>query len=209
MDGMSSTGPVPHGYCECGCGEKTPIATGNVKARGYVKGQPKRFIPGHQYRCRETRPVAERFWEKVDRRRISECWPWTAKASHKYGYGMIATDAQRGPIYAHRLSYELHYGPIPDGLHVLHSCDNPPCVNPTHLFLGTHVDNMEDCARKGRALSPSGEAHRSAKLTEDRVLAIRAASTGRRGEQVELAHRYGVTRMTICQILKRQTWKHI
>lgn len=91
--------------------------------------------------------LAARFWDKVAIDR--GCWLWTAGTRH--GYGAISEGGRGSPmIMAHRFSWEFHFGPIPDGLGVLHKCDNPPCVNPAHLFLGTQGDNMRDKAVKGR-----------------------------------------------------------
>jgi len=92
------------------------------------------------------RPLEERFWEKVDVRGPDECWPWTRKHNPK-GYGQFRKDKM---VQAHRMAWELTNGPIPDGLDVLHTCDNPPCCNPHHLFLGTNDDNMRDMNSKGR-----------------------------------------------------------
>ncbi len=106
------------------------------------------------------RPVAERFWPKV--RRGEGCWEWTGARSAK-GYGRL-TAGRRGDGYlrTHRLSFELAYGPVPDGLFVLHRCDNPPCVRPDHLFLGTKSDNMRDAVSKGRLNTRSARAARAA-----------------------------------------------
>jgi hypothetical protein len=88
----------------------------------------------------------DRFWEKVDK--SGDCWLWTGHRGCK-GYGAAWAEGRHQA--AHRVSWELAFGAIPDGLHVLHHCDNPPCVNPDHLWLGTNSDNQRDCVAKGRA----------------------------------------------------------
>lgn len=96
-------------------------------------------------------PIAERFWAKVQKIDDADsCWIWSAKTNHG-GYGLI-TEAGAGSrtLSAHRVSYEINIGPIAEGLLVCHRCDNPPCVRPSHLFLGTNQDNIDDCIRKGR-----------------------------------------------------------
>lgn len=98
------------------------------------------------------KPIAERFWPKVDVRGHEECWEWTASRKER-GYGVFSRPGHNnGALKAHRVSWELANGPIPDGLCVLHRCDNPPCVNPAHLFLGTIADNNRDMSLKGRVV---------------------------------------------------------
>lgn len=106
--------------------------------------------------------LAQRFWAKVDRSGGSDaCWPWTAR-KHRFGYGLIRADSGGLTLRAHRVSWELTNGPIPEGTGyhgtcVLHRCDNPRCVNPAHLFLGTAADNSHDMSQKGRAWRPTGQ----------------------------------------------------
>jgi hypothetical protein len=112
--------------------------------------------------------IEERFWEKVDR--TGECWRWTGgrvgSADVESGrYGRFAISTTRGHVVlvlAHRFSWELHFGPVPAGLHVLHACDNPACVNPDHLMVGTHRANRWDASRKGRLVWKPDRKPRSA-----------------------------------------------
>jgi len=135
----------------------------------------------------------------------SGCWLWMGMLKDT-GYGHFCF--KQKTVRAHRASWEIYNGAIPDGLHVLHRCDNRSCVNPEHLFLGTHQDNMRDCHEKGRAIGPQGEAAHLAKLTTDDVLAIRAMPYDRRTLST-LSRQYGVSTQTIHKIIKRKTWKHV
>lgn len=155
------------------------------------------------------RSLADRFWSKVDRSGGQDaCWEW--KASRRgLGYGQFAYPG-RSPQKAHRVAYELESGPIPDGLGVLHKCDNPPCCNPRHLFLGTNADNMADMVLKGRQRSPGyrGEGHHQARLCEADVLAIRErAAQGETGKTI--GPDYGICPEHANRIIRRESWKHL
>ncbi len=141
------------------------------------------------------------FWEKVCRG--EDCWGWLGALNHG-GYGVFGGGNKPSgmpQIRAHRLMYMLKVGPIPAQHVVMHSCDNPNCVNPDHLSVGTQADNMRDMSSKRRR---SGELNPRAKLTLDDVAAIRLAR-GKRTQRA-LAKEYGVCSATICNIQTRQTW---
>jgi hypothetical protein len=159
--------------------------------------------------------LIQRFWAKV--RKGDGCWEWTASKDKK-GYGQIGQmhGGKSIPLFAHRVSWEMHNGSA-EGLLVCHHCDNPACVNPDHLFLGTQRDNMRDASRKGRLGGENswprryperikrGEDHGQAKLCEADVRAIRAS--GETG--IALAERYGVSDSVIFRAKNRKTWKHV
>ncbi len=149
-----------------------------------------------------------RFWSKVNVGSSTDCWEWTG-AKTGFGYGHMTISGQK-QIYAHRLSYAIHNGSISAGLHVCHSCDNPKCVNPAHLWLGTHAENMKDRNRKGRTNPPRGDKSASAKLTEADVIDIRERAKIRKlGDINSMAKEFGVTRGTIYTVIARLTWTHI
>lgn len=127
-----------------------------------------------------------RFWSKVEVRGVRQCWPWQGRKV--LGYGKIGTER------AHRVSYRLARGEIPDGMIVRHRCHNKLCCNPRHLALGTPADNSADDVRDGRTLR--GELHPRCKLTADQIEAIR--TSGKKGAQ--LAREYGVAESTISRI---------
>lgn len=139
------------------------------------------------------------FWGKVEK--TDTCWLWSG-TRNKYGYGVFLLPGEK-PVRAHRHSYALTRGPIPDGLVVMHACDNPACVNPDHLSLGTKLDNNRDAARKDR--NARGERNGHAKLTAADVQHIRTSGASR----ADLAFRFGVDPSTISQIIARKKWRHI
>jgi HNH endonuclease len=151
--------------------------------------------PGGADMAKATRE--ERFWAKVNKGDGTGCWLWTG-ANNGRGYGQFG----RPPTYAHRISYEFYYGPIPQGLCVLHRCDNPPCVRPDHLWLGTKAQNSDDMARKGRAPRSGGP---GAKLSMEKAAEIRVAFS--RGESNKaLAAQYGCSPSTISDVLYGRRW---
>lgn len=134
--------------------------------------------------------------------RKGPCWNWTA-GKDKDGYGIVVFSG-RSRVKAHRASYELFVGAIPEGLMVRHSCNNPACVNPEHLSTGTAKDNTQDCVRSGRNVR--GErVYWKAKLTERDVLDIRKSDA----KSAALAESYNVSPVTVQMIRRRATWKHI
>lgn len=147
------------------------------------------------------------FWGCVDRSSGDNgCWPWL-RGRHTFGYGEFTLN-EKSSAPAHRIAWELINGPIPDGLFVLHSCDNPPCVNPKHLFLGTQMDNMQDMIQKGRAKKRHGRLHPCTKLTEHDIPKI--FSLRRKGFfYADIADIYDMSVYAISAILHRRTWKHV
>ena len=123
------------------------------------------------------------------------------------GYAQIRVgpSGQKSNTYVHRLVWEECFGPIPEGMFVCHKCDNPPCVNPEHLFLGTAKDNVVDMDKKGRRANRKGELHPLAKLTEDQVKEIRDSTES----GAALARRFGVHKATIYDIRHKRKWRHL
>jgi hypothetical protein len=149
--------------------------------------------------------LSERFWKRVDRSAGPHgCWPWISYVD-KDGYGQSKFIQNGRLLRAHRLAYELTCGLFFDALQVLHTCDNPPCCNPAHLFLGTHVDNIRDAQMKGR--KPFGLRHGRTKLTASQVQEIRLLKGQQFGRAV--ARRYGVTYGTIYSIWRGKNWRHL
>lgn len=144
------------------------------------------------------------FWSKVDRRGPDECWLWTA-GKDSFGYGLLYVGGrkQRAP----RLSYEINVGPAPSDMWVLHHCDNPSCVNPAHLWLGTCADNVYDRQAKGRGNFRPGPANPSAKLKPGQVVEIRRLYASGGYSHRQLAKLFGIGKTQVYSILNRLKWR--
>lgn len=155
-----------------------------------------------------------RFWSKVCILEPDECWLWTA-ATHHNGYGAF-NNGIRVAALAHRVSYEIENGPIPEDMMVLHTCDNRACVNPRHLFIGTQLNNMRDAAAKhripgnsrGATIPARGERNGTAVLTETKVISIRRDRQDGLTYR-EISDKYGVAVMTAHKVVTRKTWAHV
>lgn len=183
------------------CSTKPLLTTTNL--RGVLMAGPKRT------------PLIDRFQSRYVCRLDTGCWEWTG-SRHPSGYGKIGAGGRaRKNLLAHRASWELHNGPIPEGMFVCHRCDNRKCVNPDHLFLGTHQDNMDDKVAKGR--HPRGSSSSSAKLQEPQVMAIKEMllrhpprrGNGSNGIQRFLAEWFGVGKQAIGDIHRNRNWAHL
>ena len=188
--------------CQCGCGNT-------------VSKMTNRFCYGHKGPNPRGTPE-QRFWKYVYK--TESCWLWIgATQSPPYNYGVLNINGQ---IYrAHRLSWQFFYGPIPGNMEICHNCpsgDNPNCVNPDHLFLGTHQDNMLDCVAKGNnpaVTDPNmptrarGSRIGTAKITEEDVIVMRASRPQITLKQ--LAEQFHLHVGTVWAICARRTWKHV
>jgi hypothetical protein len=158
----------------------------------------------------------ERFWEKVKVGSSARCWEWQA-ARDGCGYGKLGDDR------AHRVSWRIHHGEIPDGMFVLHRCDNPCCVNPSHLYVGTKKDNAQDRERRGRSNHATGQRHGRythphqtrgarngrAKLTEQQVRELLDAYFKQGIRKAELARQYNLSKTSVGRIVSGKLWPHV
>ncbi len=206
------------------CGKQF-VATGRQVSRGQGRCCSRACADAEK-----TRPVGDRLWEKVDRNgpvpvhrpELGRCWIWTASKT-KLGYGKIGVPGRTsGWDFAHRMSWEVTNGPVPHGLFVCHHCDNPSCVRPDHLFLGTKAQNSADMAAKGRSsignrnptrLYPGrvirGSRQHMARLDETKVAEIRARFKAGGITEVALAREYGVSFQTVSLVVLGKTWRHV
>lgn len=192
LDQWSNSSATTQRECEH-CGQTFTAQTKFVK-RGGAK-----YCSQSCAKVARVVPVEVRFWNKV--KKTNKCWVWTG-SSLRRGYGTIGVKREAKWVnrQAHVFSYELHFGPIPDGLCVLHHCDNPPCVRPIHLFLGTRATNNLDMAMKERATSP---------LTTAQVRQIRIRYERGGITMKQLGVEFGVHRMTVNNIIRRKRWAHV
>jgi HNH endonuclease len=152
--------------------------------------------------------LVKRFWEYIKKGEVDECWEWQGAKDTSTGYGVIGSGRQgiKGRTQRiHRVSWKIHFGD-PGDQYVLHKCDNRPCGNPHHLFLGTHQDNMKDRDQKGRGLM--GEQANQAKLTEREVKEIKIRLANRESHR-NIAKLYKVSPSIICRINTGKAWKHV
>lgn len=154
---------------------------------------------------RLTKSDIKLFWEKVDKQ--DNCWVWTANRDDS-GYGLKRSTGYQRYLKAHRISYALEYGYVPGDKIVCHHCDNPPCVNPNHLFLGTHSDNIQDAIRKGRLNDRRGENNSKDILTKEQVKEI-VRRIKNKETVSEIAEDYPVTKSAIVDIKRGKNWSHI
>lgn len=151
MQPHDTTNQIPYGYCHCGCGQKTNVAPHNIKSRGIKGGEHYKYITGHNNQS-PYNSISEQFWHHCIKGNSHDCWRWGSKATRN-GYPVFTY--KRKVYYAHRISWEIHNRfNIPKGMYICHTCDNPICTNPKHLFLGTPQDNVDDMIKKGRKNKP-------------------------------------------------------
>lgn len=184
---------------------------------------------------RPRQPLADKFWRRVTPLGDLPCWEWEGPRSGPNGYGLVKEGGKN--LYAHRASWILCRGPTPDGMHVLHHCDNKPCVNPNRLYIGTLMDNSRDAKERGRTptgerngmntcpwirpygdknwarrhpeLIPRGEASRNAKLRNDDIRAIRYMHETGAMSMRRMASAFGVSESQVKRIAYRKSWSHL
>lgn len=173
------------GLCQCGCGQPAPISKVNDRFHGWTRGEPKRYISGHNARKAERYIVEDRGY-------LSACWIWQLHVTKK-GYAHTCPPGASRPVRAHRLYYEEEYGPIPEGYELDHLCEVKCCVRPSHLEVVTTAEN----SRRSPAT----------KLNWPIVDAIRRLRTEEGLTYRSLSLRFGVARATVADIIKERTWR--
>lgn len=188
----------------CTCGRHT----------SYTRTAEHRAAVGARCKGIPRRSVSDRFWEKVKKDAPDACWIWDG-ALYKQGYGKlyVGRNERGSSIFhrAHRISWELAHGQsVPHGLSVLHSCDNPPCVNPAHLRVGTDAENAADRVDRKRNREQRGEANSNAKITENqaRQIIVELQRLPRRS-QASIAAQFGIKQPQVSRIMRRESWGYL
>lgn len=157
-------------------------------------------------------PLAERLESRLNKSAPNGCWEYMGTRMPR-GYGQIGKGGKgTGNFYAHRAAWMCWRGPIPEGMDVCHKCDNPPCCNPDHLFIGTRSDNMRDCVKKGRFVVGDrlrGTANPNTKLSEDQVREIRFIYAIGGASQSQLARQFGTGQNHVSRIIRREAWENL
>lgn len=182
------------------CFGKTEVYCGYCGGLVTARGAKAFCSPACYHEKRRSQPVEQRFWSKVDRSSVDGCWLWLGSC-FTVGYGQFTRRSEDGTsqhIGAHVMAWELTHGPVPDGLEIMHSCDVRRCVRPDHLSVGTHAENVQDAARKGRlhVSRPNRQ-----KLTADQIQEIRSLVTS--GEKrFRVAMRFGISKTQVTLIMQ-------
>lgn len=192
----SNTGPFLNRIC-LRCGSKFHAKLSRIKIG---KGK---YCSKHCYDKSLIMDINQTFWIRVQK--TSSCWIWTGVKDID-GYGLAKFYFSREKR-AHRLSYEIHFGTIPRGMHVLHKCDNPSCVSPEHIFLGTNIDNIRDMVKKGRNAKGFTNGRGMAKLTNEDIISIRDLLKEK--TQKEVAAIFGMSYSCINGIKTGRSWRHL
>lgn len=197
------------GLCWCGCGAPTKIA-GKTRAKaGDVIGEPQRFLLGHRPYVKghgggQPQLVIPRFFAQISFLGPDDCWEWTGCSNGRIGHGQFYMHGKH--VLAHRFAYYLSHGDFDPRAFICHRCDNPPCVNPRHLFAGDAKANMADCSAKGR--TNRGEQRWDAKLTDAQVVKILTAEKSV-GYLTRMAREFGVSVGAVSRVARGDGWKHV
>lgn len=178
---------IPEGFCQCGCGEKTAIATSNWPTAGHIKGKPKRYLKGHN-----AKRDAKTYWVEEDRGYATPCWIWQGTISSA-GYPQRWDSVLKKPVNLHRRAAEDRFGPLPFHVKVDHLCRQPSCINPDHLEPVTNAINVQ----RGK----------TAKLTPAIVRQIRAMAPTM--SAYKIARHFGIGVMTTYVVIKRESWQNV